>query len=277
VITILASGGDDSAASAAGFLAGGYHQDVFRRKQQPAMPLLRKVPVKPSASELTQWRGLYEHSPKRFAPCGSGHLVDLFEETWEAVGTKRGRWFAYVRCYEEIGPLSTSPPCRSGVNVSLPVDSGEISVMTYQARHETQAWRQSASVLPRSDGIYVDHASNDDIHKHYDALFFTGQGVIFVFHFSVLKGPFVSHISSIETEARKSMKWFSHPSPRHELRGLYSVTGQAVSFTVHDRNGSSAEYAGVIDAKAKELKLEVLPIGHTRRKPLKITYKYKSL
>jgi hypothetical protein len=247
---------------------------MFRRKRSPG-PNVRTVPAKPSWDELFQWQKLYENSPWRFSRCTGGHVVDMFDSRWDARQTReRGRYAVAQRGANIRDASAGFVKCQSGVTVDLPVDPGEISVPVYPAHHESDDWRQAAAILPRTDGFYAcyTHKSEADVHKCYDGLLFNDQGAVFTFDFKVFTGLFPP--LPFKGEAQEAMKWFGHPSPRDERRGLYAVGGQEISLTVYDMQGSTAEYAGRIDRNAKELKLLVVPIGHTARRPLKRTYKF---
>ena len=148
-------------------------------------------------------------------------------------------------------------------------------IPAYQTQHESDAWRQSAAVLPRPDGIYACEINRDYSLKYYEAILFTGWGTVFVFDFNVLTGLFP--VPPFGEAARLAMQWFGHPSPQYERRGLYGVNGHAISFTAQDMRGDPAQYTGGIDANARELRLDVVPIGHTGRRPVKRKYKYHSL
>lgn len=203
-------------------------------------------------------------------------MVDVFESLWQAEGNRKTGWHAVARCGERCEVCARYRPgqsCQSGVAVDVPVDPSEIMMPAYEAQHASDAWRQAAAVLPRPNGIYVNRVGKDYSDKHYEGILFTELGTVFVFDFAVFSGIFAP--VPFSEEARRAMKWFGHPSPREERRGLYGLNGLAISFTVRDMYGSPAEYAGTIDAAAKEMKLQVTPIGHTGRKPLKRTYDYK--
>lgn len=247
--------------------------EMFRRNR-PSDSDVRSVQIKPSWEEISRWRNLYENSPWRFSRCTSGHIVDLFTNNWELRQTKSRGWFAAVRCDESVQDGYSSGVCQSGVMVDLPVDPGEISVAVYPTHHESDGWRQAAAILPRTNGFYAcyTHKSESDVHKCYDGILFNDDGSVFAFDFKVFTGLFPP--LPFKGEAREAMKWFNHPSPREERRGLYSVRGQEISFTVYDMYGSPAEYSGGIDGRAKELKLRVSPVGYSGRKPLKRTYKF---
>lgn len=247
---------------------------MFRRKGPSGLDV-RTVPAKPSLEEISRWQDLFENSPRRFSDCRSGHIVDLFKNRWEMRQVKGRGWFASAQCGQTLPfDYDHAGVCQNFVMVDLPVDPGEISVPAYPTHHESDAWREAAAILPRTGGFYAcyTHKSEADVHKCYDGILFNDRGSVFVFDFKVSTGLFMG--PSFKDEARGAMKWFSHPSPREERRGLYTVAGQEISFTVYNMHASPAEYAGSIEGHAKELKLRVVPIGYTGRKPLKRTFKF---
>jgi hypothetical protein len=204
-------------------------------------------------------------------------MVDVYESSWQAAGNRKNGWHAVAACHASgcgtCDPNRYGHACGSGVAVDLPVDPEEISVPAYEAQQQSDAWRQSAAVLPRTNGVYSDQVSKDYSNKHFEAILFTEWGTVFVFDVEVASGLFAP--VPFREGARRAMQWFGHPSPREERRGLYGLNGLAISFTVRDMYGNPAEYTGAIDASSKELKLQVVPIGHTGRRPLKRTYKFQ--
>jgi hypothetical protein len=244
---------------------------MFRRPPS-APPDTLTVAVQPSPSELVRWQKVYEHSSWRFSKCASGHVVDVYTASWRLAQIRGRGWYAIAQCAARVGSYGRT--CESGVAIDLPVDPN-VMVSPFPTRHESDSWYQAAAALPRLNGIYASHTHNDDSRKWYEGILFTGWGSVFTFDFSVFAGIFPPYPFS--EEARMAMEWFGHPSRREERRGLFAVNGLTISFTAWDMIGDQAEYVGAIGSKADELKLQVSPIGHRARRPLRRTYKFHSL
>ena len=254
------------------------YRDMFRGKR-PQEVGVRTIAYHPSFSQLWEFKRPYENSPRRFAHCAHGHLVDLYDATWDAGRVSRGNYCALAKCSAHCPSCSTyGGSCTMGVLVGLPVDTDEIMTPTYQPRQSSDAWHQEAAVLPRTDGPYVAEVGKSQTDagtkvKNYEGILFTGWGTVFAFDFSHEK--YLLNPRPYVQDLNESIVGFGHPGQRDERRGLYAVHGTAISFTAHDMDGARANYDGTIDGNAKELKLSIVLVGHNDRKPWRYTYKHE--
>jgi hypothetical protein len=251
---------------------------MFRGKNPDKLDI-PTVPYHPSFSQLWEFKQPYQGSPRRFARCAHGHIVDLFEAHWIAERVSGRNWCAVAECTEYCTTCGGhADRCAIGIMVGLPVNIEEIMVPTYQTGHSSDAWRQEAAALPRTDGPYVAEVGQSRTPagtkvRNYEGILFTGWGTVFAFDFShkrILANP-----RPYVQDLNEAIVGFGHPSPREERRGLYAVRGTAISFTAHDMDGAQANYAGTIDGNARELKLEIVLVGHNDRKPWRYTYKHE--
>ncbi|MGA3155404.1 MAG: hypothetical protein ACLPN6_03605 [Streptosporangiaceae bacterium] len=204
--------------------------------------------------------------------------MDLYEAHWTAKRVSGRNWCALAECKAYCSGGGYDNRCTSGVMVGLPVNIEEIMTPTYQMRHASDAWRQEAAVLPRTDGPYVaevgqSRTSTDTRVKNYEGILFTGWGSVFAFDFSHER--YLANPRPYVQDLNEAIVGFGHPSPREERRGLYAVRGTTIWFTANDMYGTQVNYVGTIDGKAKELKLEIVLVGHNDRKPWKFTYKHE--
>jgi hypothetical protein len=223
-------------------------------------------------ADLSIWDLSIIHSPWRWRQCAHGHEIDLWGNSLVSVQKKLSGWYIRHDCWKPctssqcLGPYvpSTSDsipvPCKGYIDLKVPDKPTEHLWAPYPQHTSTQ-WRDSADLLPRTDGIYTSTISNNkEIFKPRvildRCLAFTPEGD--VFDFEVRHDGYEKE--TFQERAGRIVPWFRADrlsfGPGMAWRGLYEVSGISLTCSLTEIKAAPYTFAGNLQGDATTLKLK---------------------
>jgi hypothetical protein len=209
-------------------------------------------------------------SPYRWDRCGHGHPVSI--DSNSVVNAKKklaGGWYIRHHCYaSECGPCSPGgsliyAPCSGWLDLKIPDNPAQHLWAPYPRQTSTQ-WRDSAALLPRTDGVYTWTVANKkEVFKprviRDRCLVFTPEGDVvdmLLEHDGYGKEKFREKAADIAPRVGKDRSLSYGDGVGMCWRGLYAVTGTELTCSLTEVKAEPYTITGKLNGDVTTLKVK---------------------